>query len=659
MRKTIRLIGILMISIILFSALGMETCSKTIDADAIDRSSVDTSINQWMPDKNLQEAVFSALHDLGQSVNENGGYDTSSVDQITPKMLTDLRYLHVDTTNITNLNGLQYATKLIQADFSNNTITELPTDMPGGENLYSLNLGNYSLKASSPDWVLSPKITFKNLVSTYTNLNFGFTGQSISGTYTPTDEVISYSNDKRKATISFNSLFQGFKQADGKYEIVKPSVSIKYSSNEKLTPVVDNDKNQIELDLSQVIPTTKIQIQFSVSASNNGSSYSTWDTLNFVVPEAVTSISDPMAPSEASQVSDIVPLSENNANVVKTRVDALNSFMVNTMMTDTGIYSGYMSKEQKSDANTDNDMFNQITESAGLYLEVLAMRGDPTAFDNYYTQVKKTFSNGDGAFYWMYNTRDKSYKQGNASLDDLRIIRALTMMQGKSPSSARATEIKNLVSGFKKYSLLNGKMIDGTSFTDGTKEPAIRLDYLDMQELKYVYGEGGLSQKDYDDQLKILENAYLGDDFPWYQTYYYYGEMNGYKAGDYSTLPEAKGEVNSIDSLLVILHLAQVGQAKPASINWIKNHVHNRTLYNNYYTNGTPVEKNSAASSYAIAAMIASTVGDKDMYNDCVKDLNDSQVPAGYGDFSGCLGDIPSKKSATYNNLTGLLAYYY
>jgi hypothetical protein len=648
-----------MISIILFSALGMETCSKTIDADAIDRSSVDTSINQWMPDKNLQEAVFSALHDLGQSVNENGGYDTSSVDQITPKMLTDLRYLHVDTTNITNLNGLQYATKLIQADFSNNTITELPTDMPGGENLYSLNLGNYSLKASSPDWVLSPKITFKNLVSTYTNLNFGFTGQSISGTYTPTDEVISYSNDKRKATISFNSLFQGFKQADGKYEIVKPSVSIKYSSNEKLTPVVDNDKNQIELDLSQVIPTTKIQIQFSVSASNNGSSYSTWDTLNFVVPEAVTSISDPMAPSEASQVSDIVPLSENNANVVKTRVDALNSFMVNTMMTDTGIYSGYMSKEQKSDANTDNDMFNQITESAGLYLEVLAMRGDPTAFDNYYTQVKKTFSNGDGAFYWMYNTRDKSYKQGNASLDDLRIIRALTMMQGKSPSSARATEIKNLVSGFKKYSLLNGKMIDGTSFTDGTKEPAIRLDYLDMQELKYVYGEGGLSQKDYDDQLKILENAYLGDDFPWYQTYYYYGEMNGYKAGDYSTLPEAKGEVNSIDSLLVILHLAQVGQAKPASINWIKNHVHNRTLYNNYYTNGTPVEKNSAASSYAIAAMIASTVGDKDMYNDCVKDLNDSQVPAGYGDFSGCLGDIPSKKSATYNNLTGLLAYYY
>ncbi|VDG23262.1 hypothetical protein [Lactobacillus paraplantarum] [Lactiplantibacillus mudanjiangensis] len=36
------------------------------------------------------------------------------------------------------------------------------------------------------------------------------------------------------------------------------------------------------------------------------------------------------------------------------------------------------------------------------------------------------------------------------------------------------------------------------------------------------------------------------------RTYYYYGDMNGYKKGEYSTLPEAKGEVNAIDSLLVI-----------------------------------------------------------------------------------------------------------
>ncbi len=658
MNKILRIFGI-MIALITLVSIGGKKVFQPVSADTIQYSTSEANIDEWMPDKSLQKAVFSALHDLGQSVNTNGGYETTSVSQLKPEMLADLRYLHVATTDISDLDGLQYATGLIQADFSNNTIVKLPSQMPGGDNLYSLNIGNYALKASSPDWVLSAKVNFKNTTATYTDLNYGFAGQSISGTYRPSEELVNYNNGKNRATIQFSDIFKGFKQTDGKYKVVKPVISIKYSSNDNLTPIVNYDDQVIELDLSKTTPATSVQIQFTVSASDSGASYSTWDTLNFKVPENDGVVTDPVAAIDPSKINDITPLSKNNTNVVASKVDALNNFMVKTMMTDTGIYSGYMTQAQKDSADTDNDMFNQITESAGLYLETLAMRGDATAFDNYYAQVKKTFSNGDGAFYWMYNSRTQTYKQGNASLDDLRIIRALTMMQAQSPSTVRASEIKELVAGFKKYSLLDGKMIDGTSFTDGTKEPAIRLDYLDMQELKYIYGEGGWSQKDYNDQLKILEDAYLGDDFPWYQTYYYYGDMNGYKAGQYSTLPESKGEVNSIDSLLVILHLAQIGEAQPASISWIKTHVHNRTLYNNYYTDGTPVEKNSAASSYAIAAMIASTIGDKDMYNDCVQDLNDSQVPAGYGDFSGCLGDIPSKQSATYNNLTGLLAYYY
>lgn len=638
-------------------------CSTTQIAFADTTNSsvtADDSIDTWMPDKALQKTVYDALHDLSQSANTNGGYDTTEISQITPVMLADLRYLHVNTTDITDLSGLQYATGLIQADFSGNTITKVPDKMPGTtDSLYSLGLGNYALTADSPDWVLSSKVNFTNTTKTYTDLNYGFAGESISGTYTLKESQLKYSDDKTSATIPFSVFFKGFKQSDGTYADATPTVSIKYSSTDDLKPVVNTDKKQIELDLSKVTAATTVQIQFSVNASTSGASYATWNTLKFNVPEPDKTVTDPMDEISPSEVGNITQLSKDNSNVVSSKVDALENYMKNTMMTDTGIYSGYMTEAEKADADTDSDMFNQITESSGLYLEILAMQGDATAFDNYYAQVKKTFSNDDGSFYWMYNTRTKDRKPGNASLDDLRIMRALTMMQAKSPSDARAVEIKKLTAGFKKYSLLDGKMIDGTSFTDGTKEPAIRLSYLDMQELKYIYGIGGWSQADYDAQLKTLKGGYLGDDFPWYQTYYYYGDMNGYKKGEYSTLPEAKGEVNAIDSLLVILHLAQIGQAKPASISWVKAHVHDRTLYNNYYTDGTPVEKNSAASSYAIAAMIASTVGDKDMYNDCVQDLNDSQVGEGYGDFSGCLGDIPSKKSATYNNLTGLLSYYY
>ncbi|AVK64614.1 hypothetical protein C5Z26_11060 [Lactobacillus sp. CBA3606] len=658
MKKVNRVVEIVLLITIVFGGIFAVMSMPVVRADTLGTSSTE-SIDDWMPDKALQQTVYTALHDLGQSVNSNGGYETTSIDQVTPKMLADIRYLQVDSTKITNLSGLQYATGLVQADFSGNTILKLPDTMPGGDKLYSLGLGSYQLTSTSPSWVLSSKISFKNTTSTYTDINYGFAGHTVSGTYTLPATSLNFSDDKQKVEIPFSSLFKGFKQADGSFSSVNPTVEIKFSSNDKLTLAINKDKQQIELDLSKVSAATAVQIQFSVNASENGSSYATWDTLSFNTPETDATVTDPMAQISPTEVANITALSKNNSNVVASKVTALDNYTINTMMTDTGIYSGYMTEDEKASVDTDTDMFNQITESAGLYLETLALRGDATGFDNYYAQVKKTFSNNDGSFYWMYNTRTKTHKAGNASLDDLRIMRALTIMQAKAPSDARATEIKELVAGFKKYSLLNGKMIDGTSFTDNTKEPAIRLCYLDMQELKYVYGEAGLSQKNYNDQLDVLEGGYLGDDFPYYQTYYYYGDMNGYKNGEYSTLPEAKGEVNSIDSLLIILHLAQVGKAKDASISWVKSHVHNRTLYNNYYTDGTPVEKNSAASSYAIAAMIASTVGDKEMYNDAVQDLNDSQVPSGYGDFSGCLGDIPSMKSATYNNLTGLLAYYY
>jgi len=656
MRKALRNIGVTMAVLTVLESSTLVSPVQTVLADTVSTSN-EQNVNSWMPDKYLQGTIYKALHDWSQSINTHGGFNITSVDQMTPDMMKDVKYLRVDSKKITDLSGMQYATGLVQADFTGNNISRLPDKMPGKNTLYSLNLGNYALNTDSPSWILGDKVSFNNTNSTYNNQNFGFTGHYVGGNYSFTDKNVSFSNGK--AVISSDDFFKGFQQADGTFNKVKPTISIKYSSHASLSPVFDEQSGQLELNLSKLSAGTPVQLQFTVNASAPGSSYATWDTLNLKVPEKSNVVTDPMQPTNASEVANINRLSKGNKNVVKSKVKALNDYMVHTMMTPTGTYSGYMTQAEKKNPDTDSHMFEQLTESDGLYLETLAVRGDAAKFDKYYSRVKKTFSNGDGAFYWMYNTKTKEHKQGNASLDDLRIIKALTMMQAKKPTVKRAKEIKELIAGFKKYSMMDGKMINGSYFPNKSKEPAIRLSYLDMQQLQYMYGQAGWSQKDYDDQLQTIEDGYLGDAFPWYQSYYYYGDMNGYKAGEYSTLPEAKGQVNSIDSLLVILHLAQIGKAQPASISWIKAHVHDRTLYNNYYVDGTPVERNSAASSYAIAAMIASTVSDKEMYNDCIRDLNDSQVPAGFGDFSGSLGDIPSMKSATYNNLTGLLAYYY
>lgn len=54
-----------------------------------------------------------------------------------------------------------------------------------------------------------------------------------------------------------------------------------------------------------------------------------------------------MSPIKASSVASITPLSTGNSNVVTKNVSALNNYIRNTMMTDTGIYSGYMTETQK------------------------------------------------------------------------------------------------------------------------------------------------------------------------------------------------------------------------------------------------------------------------------------------------------------------------
>lgn len=216
------------------------------------------SIDSWMPDKNLQKTIYNALHDLGQSVNVNGGYDITSINQITPDMLKDIRYLNVNSKDITDLTGLQYATGLIQADFSGNSIKTLPDKIPGNDNLYSLNIGNYALSSTSPSWVLSNKVSFNNTTSTYTDINYGFNNKSIGGTFTLSDDSLVYGADKKTAVIPFDKLFEGFKQSDGSFKKVNPTVEIKYSSSENLSPIVNTNKNEIELNLNKITPSTSI-----------------------------------------------------------------------------------------------------------------------------------------------------------------------------------------------------------------------------------------------------------------------------------------------------------------------------------------------------------------------------------------------------------------
>lgn len=108
-----------------------ETTPVTATAQPVATSTPATataneSIDQWMPNKTLQQAVLRALNGYGSS---DPTKKWTSVDQITP---ADMQYLtrlsegnitHIDGTTSFSLQGLQYATNLTELMLQSNVST--------------------------------------------------------------------------------------------------------------------------------------------------------------------------------------------------------------------------------------------------------------------------------------------------------------------------------------------------------------------------------------------------------------------------------------------------------------------------------------------------------------------------------------------------------
>ena len=91
------------------------------------------------------------------------------------------------------------------------------------------------------------------------------------------------------------------------------------------------------------------------------------------------------------------------------------------MVQKAGIYTNFNNEQKKSDKATGHDM---LSESSGLWLEYLAQTHQNKAFREFYQHTKKYFDQGRQ---FSYRIDDKTKKKSdvNATIDDLRIIRAL------------------------------------------------------------------------------------------------------------------------------------------------------------------------------------------------------------------------------------------
>jgi Leucine-rich repeat (LRR) protein len=425
------------------------------------------------------------------------------------------------------------------------------------------------------------------------------------------------------------------------------------TTNDGSETIVGNSQDDTKGNLHTDVPVTTYTGTYTGTVTYTLASAPAEDTATAAQDADLTKI---------SSLSGLSPtLSGLDATAESTRAGLeknMTSFVKSGLADADGVlYSSYK-------AGQTGGSYEQLSETTSLWLLALANQGDVTDFDTAFSGMVKRFYDSDkGIFNWRAEGADHTLTQGSASIDDLRIIQALLIMNQKDPgNNDRVTWIKNLMNGFAKYDLnAYYQMING--YNSNGQEKRIRLDYLDLATLKAVYEAKGLyasgntaGETAYQQQLKLIKDSYISDQFPFFATYYDYSTGNYQVAADASEDPSiSEGHINITDALLTMLNLAKVHELPAASLNWLKANTADRHIYNNYKLDGTPVDTNDAPSNYGYVAQIAAAVGDTDLYQQVLTVMNtmtstDTTSPL-YG------STAYAGESYAFNDLNMLLGY--
>lgn len=343
---------------------------------------------------------------------------------------------------------------------------------------------------------------------------------------------------------------------------------------------------------------------------------------------------------EIQPVDFLITSSESKAEAE--RYELVQSFISSKLMIDGSIVTNYLPSKESLAYATGHD---RLSESAGLYLLVLALNENQESFDNFYRETKDLFYR-DGQFSYRV-TSDGEHYPVNASLDDLRIIRSLIIAKARFETSKYDQDIKKLGANFIQQSTNEGLMVDFYDSESKQKAQDISFFYLDYKTLGYLYQQEQVDAQYLQFQLNLAKAAYISDDFPLFQQKYSY-ESQQYESGE---------TINIIESLETLRFLAEIGEAPENSIEFVKDNVAKGTLFNAYDKKGNPVDKNQSAASYALAASIGYLMDDQQLFKQALTILKRFQVMDLNQVLYGGFGDTETNQVYSFNNLLALYAY--
>ena len=315
---------------------------------------------------------------------------------------------------------------------------------------------------------------------------------------------------------------------------------------------------------------------------------------------------------------------------------ALTKFLKTQMVHAGGIDTNYQDTKQRQVAIATGHEW--LSESTGIWLQYLALTRQFAAFDRAYRAAQKTFGQA-GMFAYRFDPRDQRRFPVNATLDDLRIIRALLTADHLSGSDRYLKAVQAHVSALVKGPLKAGELRD--YYDPQLKKAATTssLAYYDLEVLQQITPKWAAKQ------LQVVQQGFLGAHFPLYAAAY-----------DWQTKQYSRQSLNTSEALETLLHLAQVGKLKASSRQWLQTRVTNGDLVNRYAVSGRAMTQAQSPGSYALAAQIFALLKDKEHYSQAMALVWAAQIHAKGSPMNGAIGLLSTKQADSYTNLTALIA---
>ncbi|MCX7709778.1 MAG: glycoside hydrolase [Clostridia bacterium] len=291
-----------------------------------------------------------------------------------------------------------------------------------------------------------------------------------------------------------------------------------------------------------------------------------------------------------------------------------------------------------------------LSESIGLLMDYAILKGDKELFYKELDYLKEKMLTENHLVRWKVS---KGAAGCNAAIDDLRIIRTLL----EAYNLWQDEDCLNMA-GVMQESLYRLQVNQGDffEFYDWKTDKAMNrspLCYFDLYTIDRISvfneGWGEVANRG----LDIIKNGRYSDTSPFFYKYYDYIKGEYFPDEEYS---KSRG-ICLTYTLYTVLHLAEVNEDTGFFTEWLKEQNEKGRIYGWYNPNtGEPSNQMESTAVYALAAIYADKVGEKELSRDLIEKMLQFMITNEKSPFLGGYGDENTRSFYSFDNLTALWA---